>query len=166
MVVVRQMARVLQRQKYCLNRIPADGSRPYPRGMRQASQLGLITLTALIWSCGPAAAQLQAASDGNLVRVVATVTDRDNHLVSNLVPADFAIEDDGKRQALTSFNAAVRPVTVTVIVDRSDSMSLGPDGVRAAAERFVTGLLPGDQARICAFASFVACSPGYTTDHD
>ena len=120
--------------------------------MRQASQLGLITLTALIWSCGPAAAQPQARSDGNLVRVVATVTDRDNHLVSNLVPADFEIEDDGKRQTLTSFDAAVRPVTVTVIVDRSDSMSLGPDGVRAAAERFVTGLLPGDQARICAFA--------------
>ena len=91
---------------------------------------------------------------------------RINHLVSNLVPADFEIEDNGMRQVLTSFDAGVRPLTVTVILDRSDSMSLGPGGVRAAAERFVTGLAPGDQARICAFANFVACSAGYTTDHD
>ena len=107
--IVRQTAHVHHRQKYCPNRIPADGSRRYRRGMRQANPLGLITLTAFIWSCGPAAAQPQAPSDGDLVRVVATVTDRDNHLVSNLVPADFEIEDNGKRQMLTSFDAGVRP---------------------------------------------------------
>jgi VWFA-related protein len=112
------------------------------------------------------AAHPPAHGDGNLVRVVATVTDKNHHLVSNLVPADFEIEDNGTRQMLTSFDAGVRPLTVTVILDRSDSMSLGPNGLRAAAERFVTGLLPDDQARICSFANFVACSPGYTTDHD
>ena len=134
--------------------------------MRHANPLGLIILTAFIWTGGPAAAQTQAPIDGNVVRVVATVTDRHNRLVPNLVPADFEVEDNGVRQVLTSFGAEVRPLTATVILDRSDSMSLGPNGLRAAAERFVTGLGPEDQARICAFANFVACSPGYTTDHD
>jgi Ca-activated chloride channel family protein len=134
--------------------------------MRQAIPLGLLTLAALIWSCGPAAAKPQDRRDGQTVRVVATVTDKQNQLVSNLMPADFEIEDNGKPQMLRSFDAEVRPLTVTVILDRSDSMYLGPDGVRAAAERFVTGLLPCDQARVCSFAKFVACSPGYTTDHD
>jgi Ca-activated chloride channel homolog len=159
------MDRVLQRPKYCPDRIPVDGSRRYPQGMRQPSRLGLITLAAFIWGGGPAA-QTRSRSDGNVVRVVATVNDRDNQMVSNLMAADFEVEDNGVRQVLTSFDAGIRPLTVTVILDRSDSMSLGPNGLRAAAERFVTGLLPDDQARICSFANFVACSPGYTTDHD
>ena len=51
-------------------------------------------------------------------------------------------------------------------MDRSDSLSIGPKGVRAAAARFISDLLPNDEARVCAFAGYVVCSPRFTTDHN
>jgi VWFA-related protein len=100
------------------------------------------------------------------IAVVATVTDRDHRLVSGLTPTDFEVRDDGQPRPLSGFDPSRRPLSVTVMLDRSDSLSLGPSGVRAAAARFLTDLLPGDEARVCGFTGEIVCSPRFTTDHD
>ena len=133
--------------------------------MQHANRVGLVTLMALIGNRGPAAAHPPARSDGNLVRVVATVTDKNHQLVSNLVPADFEIEDNGTRQMLTSLDAGVRPLTVTVILDRSDSMSRVQEvcAPRPNASSQVSRRASGPYLRVRQLRR-VLC--GYTTDHD
>jgi VWFA-related protein len=109
---------------------------------------------------------LEPASESKKVTIVATVTDRDHHLVSGLSSGDFEVQDDGHACASIAFDASRWPLSVTVLLDRSDSLSIGPKGVRTAAARFVTDLLPNEEARLCAFAGYVVCSPRFTTDHD
>jgi VWFA-related protein len=111
------------------------------------------------------AAPCLAETTPRRIAVVATVTDRDHHVVSGLTPADFEILVDGKPRPLAGFDPARRPLSVTVIVDRSESLSLGPAGVRAAAARFLADLLPVDEARVCGFTGQIVCSAQFTTDH-
>ncbi len=127
----------------------------------------LVVACAVAGECAAIGAQpAQPATQAHTVAIVATVTDRDHHLVSGLSSSDFDVRDDGLTRPHTAFNADRWPLSVTVLVDRSDSLSLGPRGVRAAAARFIADLLPKDEGRVCAFAGYVACSPRFTTDHD
>jgi VWFA-related protein len=100
------------------------------------------------------------------IAVVATVTDRDHRVVSGLTPADFEVREDGHPRRLIGFDPSRRPLSVTLMVDRSDSLWLAPRGVRAAAARFLTDLLPSDEARVCGFTGDIVCSPRFTRDHD
>ena len=109
---------------------------------------------------------LEPAREPHKVAIVATVTDRHQHPVSGLSSTDFEVQDNGHAYVPIAFDAGRWPLSVTVVLDRSDSLSIGPTGVRAAAARFITELQPNDEARLCAFARNIACSPGFTTDHE
>ena len=49
----------------------------------------------------------------NTVEVYATVTDRQGRQVTNLTQADFEIQDNGKTQPITVFDAGVQAIYVT-----------------------------------------------------
>jgi VWFA-related protein len=122
---------------------------------------------ALVGRCAAISAQpREFPRERREVAVVATVTDRDHHLVSGLTADDFEIRDNGQPRPIIGFDASRQPLSVTVMVDRSDSLSRGPVGVRASAARFIADLQPDDEARVCAFAGDITCSPRFTTDHD
>jgi len=113
------------------------------------------------------AAQGQASfrSRADLVSVFATVTDADGKLVSDLTKDDFAVYDDGKRQAISVFSADVQPITVVVMLDRSGSVLEEADLMREAAGEFVKRLLPADRARIGNFSREIRLSPDqFTSD--
>lgn len=95
-----------------------------------------------------------------------TVTDRDQHLVSGLTQQDFTVLDEGKPQAITSFDIKPRPQRVILLLDTSESVGALPDPMRRAAEEFLDRLAPGDQAAIGAFDTKVAFHPnvGLTAD--
>jgi Ca-activated chloride channel family protein len=131
------------------------------------------TACAIVAACAVAAESLAmgvepARGDGKPQRiaVVATVTDGAHRVVSGLTPADFVVREDGHPRPLSGFDPSRRPLSVTVMVARSDSLWLAPKGVRAAAARFLTDLLPGDEARVCGFTGDIVCSPRFTRDHD
>ena len=109
---------------------------------------------------------LEPAREPQKVAIVATVTDRHQRPVSGLSSTDFEVQDNGHAYVPIAFDAGRWPLSVTVVLDRSDSLSIGPTGVRAAAARLITELQPNDDARLCAFARNIACSPGFTTDHE
>lgn len=85
------------------------------------------------------------------VPLYVTVTDATKRLVPELLQEDFEILDNGKLQPITLFDNEVRPITATVMLDTSGSMTLALDLVKKASEQFLIRLLPADRARIGAF---------------
>jgi Ca-activated chloride channel family protein len=93
------------------------------------------------------------------VPLFVTVTDDQRRLVTDLVQEDFAVFDNGKPQAITTFSNQPTPFTVVVMLDTSGSMTLNLDLVKEAAEQFVLRLLPEDRAKIGAFNDKIQIFP-------
>jgi Ca-activated chloride channel family protein len=95
----------------------------------------------------------------NTVALYATVMDADKRLVPDLVEEDFEIYDNGKLQAITSFDNKPLPITVVVMLDSSGSMTLALDLVKAAAEQFLLRMMPEDQGMVGAFNDKIQFMP-------
>ena len=79
---------------------------------------------------------------GDVVRVFATVTDRDGRLVTTLDPDDFEMRDEGKPQPITLFDNTPQPIRLIVMLDVSGSMEGNLPLLRAAAEQLVRAAAP------------------------
>jgi Ca-activated chloride channel homolog len=114
------------------------------------------------------AAQEQAPirSSTRTVAVYATVSDESGRLVTDLTADEFEVYDRGKRQPLTVFVSDIQPITIVVMLDRSESMRANFRLVEAAADEFVKKLMPVDRARIGSFATRIQVDPrDFTSDH-
>jgi hypothetical protein len=65
---------------------------------------------------------LSSGAGSEIVRVFVTVTDRDGHLVTNLVQNDFEARDDGKPQPIGVFDNSPKPIELITLLDVSGSM--------------------------------------------
>ena len=100
------------------------------------------------------------------VAVYATVLDRYGEMVLNLKREDFVVEDEGVPQPLSVFVTGLQPITATVLMDRSASMTLNLELSVTAAEQFVVRMLPGDRANVGTFSNRVDLYGEYTGDRD
>ena len=100
---------------------------------------------------------------GDVVRVFATVTDRDDQLVTTLTMDDFEVRDEGKPQPLTLFDNTPQRIRLIVMLDVSGSMEGNLLLLRAAAEQLFTRLRPDDVARVGTFGHEVVISPSAFT---
>jgi VWFA-related protein len=82
----------------------------------------------------------------SIVPVFATVTTRDGAFASGLTRDDFTIADNGVRREIVSFSDEVQPISVSVILDTSFSMSNAISRVMDAGALFLADLLPEDRA--------------------
>jgi VWFA-related protein len=89
----------------------------------------------------------------DLTTVTATVLDKNGALVTDLSREAFDVFEDGERQEITQFTNQRVPVSVSVLLDISDSMfGRRIQDAREAIEPFVGGLLDrGDEFSILAF---------------
>ena len=101
---------------------------------------------------------------GELVRVFATVIDRDGRLVTSLTRADFEVRDDGKPQPILVFDNTPKPVRMIVMLDVSGSMEGNLPLLRAAADQLFARLGPHDVARVGTFGRDITISPSFTHD--
>src|SRR5206468_2818570 len=99
---------------------------------------------------------------------VATVTDRDGHLVPDLPRDVFEAYEDGVRQTITQFPHDRAPVGLGVLLDISDSMyGKRIQDARAAVDRFLFELLdPADEFFLLAFNHQPHLLTGWTRAHD
>lgn len=103
----------------------------------------------------------------NTVAIYVTVTDADKRLVPDLIQEDFEVFDNGKPQAITSFDNHPLPITVTVMLDTSGSMTVALDLVKRAAEQFLIRLLPDDMGMVGAFNDKIEFHPAdFTGNRD
>jgi VWFA-related protein len=132
-----------------------------PKGLRY------VALAATILTSPLSAQQPPTFSGVNrTVAVYATVTDANGRLVPDLARDRFAVDDNGKRQALTIFANDVQPITAVVMLDRSSSMRNNFSLVENAAEAFVEAMGPADKARIGSFSDRIQVDPReFISDH-
>ena len=100
---------------------------------------------------------------GDVVRVFATVTDRDDQLVTTLTRDDFEVRDEGKPQPLTLFDNTPQRIRLIIMLDVSGSMEGNLLLLRAAAEQLFARLRPDDVARVGSFGHDVIISPSEFT---
>jgi Ca-activated chloride channel family protein len=101
---------------------------------------------------------------GDVVRVFATVTDRDGRLVTTLTRDEFEVRDEGKPQPITLFDNSPQPIRLIVMLDVSGSMAGNLPLLRGAAKQLFARLRPDDVARVGTFGDDVEISPAFTRD--
>jgi Ca-activated chloride channel homolog len=125
------------------------------------------TLAVLVFVMPTGAQQGKFKVSTNTVALYATVTDSDQRLVPDLVESDFEVYDNGKLQAITSFDNRPLPITVVVMLDSSGSMTLALDLVKSAAEQFLLRMMPEDQGMVGAFNDKIQFLPdAFTSSRD
>jgi VWFA-related protein len=112
--------------------------------------LCLIALTGVIsysWAQTPADADIPEGTtsitvDVNVVSLLATVRDKNGHLVSNLTKDDFILEEEGKEQTITYFSRQTDlPLTLGLLVDTSVSQARIIGDQSRASSQFFTQVL-------------------------
>jgi len=126
--------------------------------------------SATLVACGVAAVGLAAQQQPvfragqDVVRIFATVTDRDGRLVTTLTKEDFEVRDEGKPQPITQFDKSPQPIRLVVMLDVSGSMAGNLALLRAAASQLFARLRPDDAVRVGSFGHDVTISPAFTRD--
>ena len=99
-----------------------------------------------------------------LVPLTVTVTDRAGRYVPDLTEADFAIFEEGRRQAISHFASGEAPIDVGFLLDTSSSMrdnlGLALKAVRGLRQR----LRDGDRAAVAGIGSSVSLHQPMTPD--
>lgn len=110
------------------------------------------------------AQQFVFRGEGDVVRVFATVTDRDGRLVTSLTQQDFEIRDNGRPQPIVTFDNQAQPIQLIVMFDVSGSMMGNLPLVQEAARQLIPRLNPEDRVRIGSFGNEIDISPVFTND--
>ena len=77
----------------------------------------------------------------------------------NLTKDDFEIYDNGKLQPITLFQTETQPLSIAIMLDRSESMRQSFRLVALGAEELIKKLLPVDRARIGTFGEKIELVP-------
>ena len=122
-------------------------------------------LAACLFAAVHAAGQQPVFRGGSdIVRVFATVTDRDGKLVPKLAQDAFELRDDGKPQPITQFDNSPQPIRLIVMLDVSGSMQGNLPLLRSSAAQLFARLGAQDVARVGAFGHDVTISAEFTHD--
>jgi Ca-activated chloride channel homolog len=122
----------------------------------------------------PVALTAVLAAQGQKIRVTTesvpvytTVTDTEKRLVPDLTMEDFEVLDNGKVQTVNVFENKPTPITTTVLIDTSGSMTTALDLVKDGAEQFLLRLLPADKAQVGEFSDKIKFHPdSFIDDRD
>lgn len=126
-----------------------------------------LTMAGGIFTDAPHAQQLPTfKSTQTIVPVFVTVTDAEQHLVTDLQRDDFEIYDNDKLQPLVVFENVPQPISIVVMLDTSFSMTNNLALLRVAAEQFLIRLFPTDKAKIGAFNDKITISKEFVSDRD
>jgi VWFA-related protein len=98
------------------------------------------------------------------VTLTATVLDEGNHYIMDLDQSDFAVQEDGYEQEITSFSKELTPVSMIVILDTSGSIRRQMHDVQEAAVQFISQIRPEDRVAVMTFADTVRIAQGFTSD--
>jgi VWFA-related protein len=89
--------------------------------------------------------------NSTLVQVPAIVTDHGGKFVTDLTKTDFAVFEDGKRQAVALFTAVKQPFNAVLVLDTSNSAQDRLRAIQHTAVTFTKELAAGDRMMVIAF---------------
>jgi Ca-activated chloride channel family protein len=101
----------------------------------------------------------------DLVLLTISVTDMEDHYITDLTKNDFIIYDNGRAQEIALFEKTSRPITIALLIDGSGSMFEIMDKVKKAAVSFIDNAVRDeDQMLLIKFASEVKPLTDITSD--
>jgi VWFA-related protein len=113
----------------------------------------VVLLAVLVTTFGRDQAVFRSQTDSVLLDVLAT--DRTG-VIQNLGAADIEVRDNGVLQTLTLVSGDVAPLSVSLLLDTSGSLSTRElENLRRGASAVATSLRPGDELRLATFSQHV-----------
>ncbi|HUG52985.1 MAG TPA: VWA domain-containing protein, partial [Vicinamibacteria bacterium] len=100
----------------------------------------------------------------DVVQLNVSVTDGNHRYVTGLGERDFAVFEDGRRQAVSFFSDTGAPLSLALLIDGSASMDQNLPFAQDAAVRFVGAMGPRDLARVTQFNERVTVLQDFTSD--
>ena len=100
----------------------------------------------------------------DIVSLSVTVTDTQNHYLTDLEQTDFTVVEDGARQELLYFSKSNLPIALSLLIDTSASMEERLLVAQNAAVGFAQRIREQDLAQVIDFDSRVQIAQEFTSD--
>ena len=108
--------------------------------------------------------EMATAVAPELMRVNASVTDRNGRAISGMSLSDFAVYEDGAERKITNVTTATEPFNLVLLLDVSGSVEERIDFIRKAARDFLGTVSPRDRISIISFRDDIQVISDFTTD--
>lgn len=99
-----------------------------------------------------------------IVRVNASVTDRNGRAIPGMRDSDFSVYEDGAERKVMNVTPATEPFNLVLLLDVSGSVEERIDFIRKAARDFLNTASPQDRISIIAFHDDIKIISDFTTD--
>jgi len=99
-----------------------------------------------------------------LMRVNASVTDRNGRAIAGMRDSDFAVYEDGSERTIVNVTPTTEPFNLVLLLDVSGSVEERIDFIRKAARDFLNTASPQDRISIISFRDDIQVLSGFTTD--
>src|SRR5438552_4200819 len=124
----------------------------------------LLGLTLVFGAGIVCASQKSLKVDVDLVMISATVSDSENHRLTDLKPENFQIFEDKVEQKIRYFSSEATPVSLGIVFDISHSMERKLDFAKGAAVRFLQTGTSDDEYFLVEFSNRARLAEGFTSD--
>jgi VWFA-related protein len=108
--------------------------------------------------------QMATAVAPQLMRLNASVTDRNGRAISGLRPADFTVIENGQERRVTEVEPTNAPFNLVLLLDVSGSVEERIDFIRKAARNFLNTASAQDRISIISFRDDIQVISDFTTD--
>lgn len=108
--------------------------------------------------------ELATAVSPLLMRVNASVTDRNGRAIPGMREADFSVYEDGSERKIVNVTPASEPFNLVLLLDVSGSVEERIDFIRKAARDFLNTASPQDRISIISFHDDIKIIANFTTD--
>jgi len=108
--------------------------------------------------------ELATAVTPQLMRVNASVTDRNGRAISGMRDADFSVYEDGAERKIVTVTPTTEPFNLVLLLDVSGSVEERIDFIRKAARDFLNTASPQDRISIISFHDDIKIISDFTTD--
>ena len=115
-------------------------------------------------SASRAPGEIATAVTPQLMRVNASVTDRNGRAIAGMRDADFVVYEDGSERKIVNVTPASEPFNLVLLLDVSGSIEERIDFIRKAARDFLQTASPQDRISIISFHDDIKIISDFTTD--
>jgi VWFA-related protein len=108
--------------------------------------------------------QIATEVSPQLMRVNASVTDRNGRAIHGMRLADFSVYEDGNERKIVNVTPTSEPFNLVLLLDVSGSVEERIDFIRKAARDFLNTASPQDRISIISFRDDIQVISGFSTD--
>jgi VWFA-related protein len=112
----------------------------------------------------PPPGEIATSISPQLMRVNASVTDRNGRAIPGMRNADFAVFEDGSERKIVDVTPASEPFNLVLLLDTSGSVEERIDFIRKAARDFLNTASPQDRISIISFHDDIKIVSDFSTD--